>query len=233
MHKRLGHFIETYRGSSFPTRSQTADGELCVVKLRGSGNGSAALISEFVVNRLASRAGMAVPDVFVLDIADGHPWDFGTDEFYDLVQKSSGANLAITLLNGARPVDAVRYISLPDEVVSQVVTLDIVFTNFDRSARSANLVEDDDGRYWIIDHGSCRFLFQSPGQCVCRLRKDHIFAGREEAFDPGWLEKMSSSLLADTVTEIPDVWLTDSGLTRDVVHSRIAAHLGSQRDGMA
>jgi hypothetical protein len=227
MRKRLGHFIETYRGSSFPTRSQTADGELCVVKLRGSGNGSAALLSEFVVNRLASRAGMAVPDVFILDIADGHPWDFGTDEFYDLVQKSSGANLAITLLNGAIPVDAIRYASLPREVVSQVVTLDIAFANYDRSARSANLVEDDSGRYWVIDHGSCRFLFQSPIPGERQLWKDHIFSDMEDAFDPRWLKRMSSSLLSDTVAEIPDAWLADSGLTRDAVRSKIDAHLSS------
>jgi len=94
MTKRLAKFIETYPGSSFPTRSQTTDGEMCVVKMRGAGNGAVALLSEFVVNRLASRAGLSVPDVSIIDIADNHPWDFGSDEFDDLLQKSSGPNLA-------------------------------------------------------------------------------------------------------------------------------------------
>ncbi len=171
---------------------------------------------------------MAVPDVFVLDIAAGHPWDFGSDEFHDLVQKSTGANLAIHLLDGAMPVEAARYISLSHEIVSQVVTLDIVFSNLDRSPRSANLVEDKDGRCWIIDHGSCRFLFQSSIPAVRQLRADHIFAGVEDAFDPYWLEGMTCSLVSETIAEIPDDWLRDSGLTRDLVGIKIDTHLRFQ-----
>ena len=57
MAKELAQFIEMYRGSSFPTRSVTTAGETCVVKMRGSGNGAEALVSEFVVNRLAHAAG--------------------------------------------------------------------------------------------------------------------------------------------------------------------------------
>src|SRR5258705_4210739 len=79
MPKQLGRFIETYRGSSFPTRSETTEGETCVVKMRGAGNGAAALLSEFVVNRLAARAGLPVPDVFIVQIEAERPWDYGTD----------------------------------------------------------------------------------------------------------------------------------------------------------
>jgi hypothetical protein len=81
MSKRLRQFVETYRGSSFPTRSETHDGESCVVKMRGAGNGGRSLLSEFIVNRLGARAGLAIPDASIIDIPAAFPWRFGTDEF--------------------------------------------------------------------------------------------------------------------------------------------------------
>lgn len=87
MRKYLGRFIETYRGSSFPTRTETVDGQSCVIKMSGAGNGSAALLSEFIVNRITCRVGVATPDAYIIDIPDDYPWNFGTDEFYDIVRK--------------------------------------------------------------------------------------------------------------------------------------------------
>ena len=233
MPKQLGRFIETFRGSSFPTRSETTEGESCVVKLRGAGNGAAALLSEFVVNRLAVRAGLPVPDVFIVQIEAERPWDYGTDEFYDLVQKSAGPNLALAWLDGVRPWSGNAYGSLPDELVSQVVTIDLAFSNVDRSAQSANLVEDAHQRRWIIDHGSCRFLFR-PDAASARsastwmLPADHIFAHRADAFDPRWLAPVNAALIAETTAEIPDAWLAEIRLTRDQVAKKITACLNTR-----
>jgi hypothetical protein len=228
MHRRLGRFHETYRGSSFPTRGETADGEVCVIKLRGAGNGSTALLSEFLVNRLASRADLAVPDVFILEIADGHPWDFGTDEYYDLVRKSAGPNLALRFVEGAKPLAVSLYGCLPKEIISQVVTIDLTFGNLDRSFQSANLLRDDRGGHWIIDHGSCRFLFQQHARPAKGLPTDHVFAGTEKAFDRSWVEKMSApALISDTVSELPDAWLADVRLSRHELVFRIQARLKS------
>lgn len=73
MPRHLTRFLETYRGSSFPTRAVMGDGSEWVVKLRGAGNGAGALLSEFVVNRLASAAGLPVPEVCVVDLPEGFP----------------------------------------------------------------------------------------------------------------------------------------------------------------
>jgi len=71
MHRRLGRFVETFRGSSFPTRGETTDGEACVVKMRGAGNGDEAVLSELVVNRIACADGLPVPMAFVVEIEAG------------------------------------------------------------------------------------------------------------------------------------------------------------------
>lgn len=221
--KRLKQFVETYSGSSFPTRCETTEDEVCVLKMRGAGNGSGALLSEFIVNRLGARIGLAIPDASVIDIAAGFPWTFGTDEFHDLVQKSSGANLALQWIRGATACLPNQYRSLPDELVSQIVTIDFVFENADRTFQSRNLLVDHRGRYWIVDHGSCRFLARNPDQSPRLLPLGHIFTDRAAAFDRRWLAPITPALIKETTEELPEVWLRDAGLTRDEVFQRILA----------
>jgi hypothetical protein len=228
MPKHLRRFLETYRGSSFPTRAEMSDGTVGVVKMRGAGNGAEALVSEFVVNRLARAAGLAVPDAFVVEIAAGFPWDFGTDEFHDLVRKSPGPNLGLEWIKGARPVPAADYNALPHAFVAQVVSLDLTFANWDRTVRSGNLLVDRRGQPWIVDHGSCRFLFQASRAEPYRLPADHVFAGWEAAFEPGWLGRVSPDLVAATVAEIPEAWLVEAGLSREGVKTKLQT-LASKR----
>ena len=229
MARQLRRFVEMFRGSSFPTQSETTDGAMCVVKMRGAGNGAEALLSEFVVNRLAHVAGLPVPDVFIIDIPAGLEWNFGTDEFHDLVQKSPGPNLALEWLEGAKPVPQDCYNSVPHNFVSQVVTLDLVFANRDRTARSGNLLEDRHRKLWIVDHGSCRFLFRPIDKLPMALPPDHIFSGWEGAFDRYWLETVSPGMVAQMVAEIPDVWLTESHLPREAIERTIGVRLNETR----
>lgn len=217
-----------FRGSSFPTRGETTDGTTCVVKMRGAGNGAGGLLSEFLVNRLACRAGMRVPDVFVIQIQKGFPWEFGTDEFQDLVVKSPGANLGLCWIEGAQPMAESRHDGLPHEFVSQVVTLDLAFANWDRSVRSGNLLEDAHGRMWIVDHGSCRFLFQAQAEKTAerRLPTDHIFAGWEEAFDAHWLAPMTVEWIEEAAADVPPEWLEETRLTSAQIVERTRRAVG-------
>ena len=228
MAARLGRFIETFRGSSFPTLAETTDGERVVIKMRGAGNGAGALLSEFLVNRFAYLCGLPVPDVRIVEIAADHPWDFGTDEFDDLLQKSAGANLGICWIPAARQVCAEEAASHPEEFISQVVTLDLTFSNLDRSPASCNLLREQSGHRWIIDHGSCRFLFRR-GAVSGALPDDHIFRGRVDAFDGKWLEPLVSALVEETVTEVPEQWLAEEGFTREQILTWIRSALPTQK----
>ena len=225
MTRKLGRFVETFRGSSFPTRSETADGTDCIVKMRGAGNGDAALVSEFVVNRIAHAAGWPVPDAFVVGIDAEFLWEFGTDEFHDLVKKSGGPNLGLSWIEGARPIRAEDYNTLPHAFVAQVVTLDLVFANCDRSVRSENLLADRARRQWIVDHGSCRFLADPRRRRSAKLPADHAFAGWEEAFDPTLLAAVNEAVRREIVAAIPAEWLSGINLTRTDVVEALAVRL--------
>lgn len=227
MPARLGRFIETFRGSSFPTLSETADGERLVIKMRGAGNGAGALLSEFLVNRFAHLCGLPVPDVRIVQIAPDHPWEFGTDEFDDLLQRSPGSNLGICWIPGAAQLTAEQARALPEEFISQVVTLDLVFANLDRSAASCNLLLDPAGRRWIIDHGGCRFLFRRAVTPAASLPGDHIFRGREDLFDMTWLKPLTRAWVEEALAEVPDSWLREEGFSREEMRESIALLLGA------
>jgi hypothetical protein len=146
--------------------------------------------------------------------------------FYDLVRKSAGANLALDWIEGAISLPADQYRSLPDELVSQIVTVDLVFENVDRTRHSGNLLVDCRGRYWIVDHGSCRFLMRGPDQSRDALPDGHIFSDRVAAFDLRWLSRVTPALVRETATEVPEGWLHEAGLTREEVIQRTFARLG-------
>src|SRR5688572_16660021 len=101
--KTLKRILRLYAGSSFPVEVELTTGERCVMKMRGAGNGPTSLLAELVVSRIAGAAGFPVPRAFPVLIPEAFPWEFGTDEFDDLLQRSYGENLGLELVEGAIP----------------------------------------------------------------------------------------------------------------------------------
>src|SRR5262245_40018668 len=146
----LARFVQRYPGSSMPTEIETTDGTRCVLKMKGAGNGAQSLAVELVVNRTAHALGWPVPDAFPVLMPDGFPWEFGTDEFDDVVQRSYGMNLGLEHLGPCESLaaDAVR--ALPDSFLGRLVALDAFFCNYDRLPGSCNVLRDGRGQPWII-----------------------------------------------------------------------------------
>jgi len=76
------------------------------MKLSGAGPGRRALATEYIALRIARRLGLNVPDALLLQLPHELPWQTGTDEFYEAVQRSAGANLGIALIADATDLDA-------------------------------------------------------------------------------------------------------------------------------
>lgn len=132
-----------------------------------------------------------------------------------LIVKLKGAGNGVTALLSELPLD----------LVSRVVTLDLFFSNFDRSGLSGNLLEDDNRRIWIVDHGSCRFLFPLKETSVRKLPAGHIFTGREDTFDSRRLQLITPELIMDVTAEFPDAWLLESQLTRRCISHELETRL--------
>src|SRR4051794_32167078 len=88
------------RGSSRPIVADTRAGER-IVKLRGAGQGTGALVAEVIVAELAEALGLLVPPrslVILPEQIETADWD---DELDDLLEASVGVNLGFDFLRGA------------------------------------------------------------------------------------------------------------------------------------
>ncbi len=199
----INQFEYLYNGSSFPVLVTASDHRKYVMKMKGSGNGIRSLLQEFIVNRTCSFLGFPVPDVRLIQIPEGFPWTFGTDEFDDIVQRSFGINLGIEYIDGAVPLT--HEDSLNSETAAMLSAIDIFFCNFDRISKNSNLLKDRGGGVWITDHGSCEFLNQSDIVRGTSFPVNHFLRGKPEDYTK-YMNLFSRFNFTPVIEELPEEW---------------------------
>jgi hypothetical protein len=201
-----------------PAIGEADDGFLYVLKFRGAGQGVKALIAELVAGETARQLGFRVPEIVFahLDAAFGRTEP--DEEIQDLLRASAGLNLALHYLSGAitfdplvNPVDA--------RLASQVVWLDCLMTNVDRTARNTNMLMWH-GDLWLIDHGASLYFHHSGQPWEAQSRrpfaqvKDHVLLPRATeltAVDAEFRAVLTPERIRAVVALIPDEWLTGEG----------------------
>jgi HipA-like kinase len=198
-------------GGGFPSLVKTTAGRHLIMKLRGVGQGTPGLLTEFIALRLASALGLKVPHVVPIMLSNTLPWQVGTDEFYEALQRSSGWNLGVEFIDTSRDLMADDLEDIPSAFLDRLAAVDALLQNVDRTAQNPNLLRDATGNYWAIDFGACLFLdrFARYRQLITfELPSNHFLAGRrlqllqvEDADVP----------LQEIVSEVPDSWLGAGG----------------------
>lgn len=143
-------------GGSMPGLVEADDDGLYVLKFRGAGQGPLALVAEVIVGELARALDLPVPELTraQLDPAIGRAEP--DPEIQELIEASAGTNLGVDFLPGALPYSpAVDWRPSP-QLAADVVWLDAITTNVDRTARNPNLLLWHD-RMWLIDHGAALY----------------------------------------------------------------------------
>src|SRR3954453_7517186 len=138
-------------GGSLPGLVEADDDGLYVLKFRGAGQGPLALVAEVIGGGLARALGLAMPELVRLELDPvlGHAEP--DPEIQELIEASAGENLGVDFLPGALPFPAGAG-SLDPAWAADVVWLDALITNVDRTPRNPNLLCWH-GRVWLIDHG--------------------------------------------------------------------------------
>jgi len=204
-------------GGSLPAIIEADDDGMYVLKFRGAGQGTKALIAELIAGEIARTAGLLVPElVFVSldpEIAKTEP----DPEIQDLIRASGGLNLGLDYLPGSVMFDPVA--EKPDaDLASRIVWLDAYVTNVDRTARNANMLMWH-RKLWLIDHGAALYFHHSWTNMEQRigdpfaLIKEHIllpFAGAIEAADEAMTASITPAAIKDIVDLVPDDWMSDS-----------------------
>src|SRR6188508_2322258 len=198
-------------GGSLPAIIEADDDGMYVLKFRGAGQGTKALIAELIAGELARTAGLPVPElVFVLldpEIAKTEP----DPEIQDLIRASGGLNLGLDYLPGSVMFDPVAEKPHAD-LASRIVWFDAYVTNIDRTARNANLLMWH-RKLWLIDHGAALYFHHGWGDGADRSAspfpaiKDHIllkFADALDETDAAMIARISPALIQEVVALVPD-----------------------------
>jgi len=218
-------------GGSLPGLVEADDDGLYVVKFRGAGQGPRALVAEWLAGELARTIGLTVPDLVGIEIdpalGDAEP----DEEIHDLVGKSGGLNFGMDFLPGAltfNPAAATAREVIDPDFAADVVWLDALVTNPDRSAQNPNLLIWH-GRPWLIDHGAALYIhhtWREPDEHARRPFEriaQHVLLPYADSIltaDARLVSRIDESTLTEIVAALPDAWLPDDPVTGDAAGQR-------------
>jgi len=202
-------------GGSLPAITEADDGFLYVLKFRGAGQGPKALIAELIGGEIARAAGLKVPEIVFANLDEGFGRTEPDEEIQDLLKASTGLNLALHFLSGAITFDPV-ITKVDPWPASQVVWLDCLLTNVDRTPRNTNMLTWNK-ELWLIDHGASLYFHHSWNNWQEQAKrpfiqvKDHVLLSRAtqlEKVDAEFKAILNAELIRSIVALVPDVWLT-------------------------
>jgi hypothetical protein len=219
-------------GSSVPALLEADDLGLYVVKLRGAGQGAKALIAELVSGALAQAAGIAVPEIVLVELERELAASEPDPELCAPLERSAGTNLGLDYLPGSITFDPLVGPPPDATTASRIVLFDAFVTNVDRTPRNPNLLHWHK-RIWAIDHGASLYFHHgwTPATHLDGSRdpftevRDHVLLRWATALDDAaehLLRTMTPSRIDATVESIPDAWLTDRDGFADTTAHRAA-----------
>jgi len=220
-------------GGSLPGLVEADDDGLYVTKFRAAGQGPLALVAEVVAGELARRLGLAVPELVAVEITAELAAAEPAPEIKELVERSAGINLGVDFLPGALAYACAGAWQPDDAPAADVVWLDALVMNVDRSARNPNLLLWH-GRLWLIDHGAALYLhhagplgaeqaprpFPAIAEHVLLPRAGSILEAHERHGGA-----VTRALLEEVVGLVPPDWLAAGGGERYVefLEARVAS----------
>lgn len=204
-----------HEGGSLPAIVEADDDGMYVLKFRGAGQGSRALIAELIGAEMARALGLRVPEIVFMDLDPDLARTEPDPEIQELIKNSAGLNVGLDYLPGSVMFDPVA-VRPAAPLASDIVWFDAYVTNVDRTARNTNML------MWhrqltLIDHGAALYFHHSWDNYLERSLdafhrvKDHVllpYAGELRESDARLSARLSPGLLTSIVGMIPDAWLS-------------------------
>ncbi|NEU65342.1 HipA family kinase [Spirosoma agri] len=203
-------------GGSLPALVEANDDFLYVLKFRGAGQGTKALIAELVAGEIARALGLRVPEIVFANLDSAFGRTEADEEIQDLLRASEGLNLALHYLSGSITFDPIIN-EVDSQLASQIVWLDAFIMNVDRTARNTNMLMWHK-ELWLIDHGAALYVHHTgpnwPEQSHRPFAqiKDHVLLAQAtelDAVDVRSRQLLTADRIQAIVSLIPDEWLTN------------------------
>lgn len=205
-------------GGSLPAIAEADDGFLYVLKFRGAGQGSKALVADLVGGEIARVIGCKVPELVLATLDPAFGRTEPDEEIQDLLKASAGTNLGVHYLSGSVMYDP-AVTAVDPLLASKIVWLDCLLMNVDRTARNTNMLNWHK-ELWLIDHGASLYFHHSwtgwQEQAVKPFVqvKDHVllpWASRIEEADAMLRPLLTNTVIANIIALIPSEWLQPQG----------------------
>lgn len=205
-------------GGSLPAIAEADDQFKYVLKFKGAGHGSKALIAEFIGGEIARALGFKVPELVFARLDEAFGRTEGDEEIQELLRKSHGINLGLHFLSGAVTFDPVMT-KVDSLLASRIVWLDAFLTNIDRTFRNTNMLMWNK-ELWLIDHGAALYFHHSWSNWEQHAKspfehiKDHVLlpqAGMLAEADLESQKRLSSDFLQMIPQLLPEEWLQWEG----------------------
>ena len=212
-------------GGSMPAIAEADDDFLYVLKFRGAGQGVRALIAEIIGGEIARALGLKMPEIVFAKLDEAFGRTEPDEEIQDLLKASVGLNLAVHYLSGAITYDP-TVTTIDPRLASQIVWLDCLLTNMDRTPRNTNMLVWHK-ELWLIDHGASLYFhhsWQNWEEQASRpfvLIKDHVLLPQASELDlvnDEFRQIMTPELIHSVVALIPDEWLAGESFDSAAAH---------------
>jgi hypothetical protein len=219
-------------GGSLPGLVEADDDGLYVVKFRGAGQGPKALVAEVIAGELARALGLPVPELVLVELDTALGRAEPDPEIQDLVDASGGTNLGLDFLPGALAFDAGAGARLDPALAADVVWLDALVMNVDRTPRNPNLLMWH-GRLFLIDHGAALYLQHGADDLAATADRpfpairDHVllpYAGSLLEADERLAPRAAEAL--GVIELVPEAWIGDREPYRQWLRGRLAPPRG-------
>ena len=216
-------------GGSMPAIAEADDEFFYVVKFRGAGQGKKALIAELIGGEIARVLGLKVPEIVFAMLDEAFGRTEPDEEIQDLLKASVGLNLGLHYLSGSITYDP-AVTTVDPKLASQIVWLDCLITNVDRTARNTNMLLWQK-ELWLIDHGAALYFHHSWNNWKEQaakpflLVKDHVLLPRASELDivnKEFRVIFSKEKINNIIALIPDEWLCDESTFQSVDKHRQA-----------
>ena len=237
---RVTHYVTPLReGGSLPAIVEADDEGTYVLKFRGAGQGTRALVAELVSGELGRALGLPVPEIVCADLHADLARTEPDPEISALIRASDGLNLAIDYLPGSITFDPLVD-KVDSDLASRIVWFDAFVTNMDRTVRNTNLLMWHK-RLWLIDHGASLYAHHSPGWnsdpakaiAPFPLISKHVLvhkATRLQEIDEEMASRLTHDVIESVVSQIPLEWIEPEGaVQRDDYARYLTARLAAPR----
>lgn len=221
------YVVPLREGGSLPAIAEADDGFMYVVKFRGAGQGSKALIAELIAGEIGRALGLKIPEIVFANLDPAFGRSEPDEEIQDLLKASTGINLGLHYLSGAITFDPVTT-KVDEQLASEIVWFDSFVCNVDRTVRNTNMLTWH-GELWLIDHGASLYFHHSWQSFVEQAArpfaqiKDHVLlseATQLDSVNDRFKKILTSGLLNSIVASIPDEWLTGDPSNAPVIEKR-------------